>query len=62
LTTLAADPAVTEEACSAMVNLAGKNISGVAPEQRQKALQTVVEKSASDKTRKKAEEMLKAIK
>jgi HEAT repeat protein len=61
LTTLAADPAVAEEACSALVNLAGKNIQGVSKDQRQKALQTVVEKSNNGATKKRAEEALKGI-
>ena len=34
---------------------------GVSKEQRQKALQTVVEKSKNDATKKKAEESLKGI-
>ncbi|MEN6574984.1 MAG: HEAT repeat domain-containing protein [Phycisphaerales bacterium] len=61
LTTLSADPAVTEEACSAMLNLVGRNIEGVGKEQRQKVLQTVVEKTKNAGTKKKAEEMLKSL-
>ncbi len=61
LTALAADPAVAEEACSAIVNLAGKNLQGVSGDQRQKALQAVVEKSKNDATKKKAQEVLKKI-
>jgi len=61
LTTLSADPTVTEEACSAMLNLVGRNIDGVGKEQRQKTLQTVIEKSKDDGTRKKAEDMLKSL-
>lgn len=61
LTALAADPAVAEEACSAMLNLAGKNMQGVSRDQRQKALQTVVEKSKNDGTKRKAQEALKRI-
>jgi len=61
LTTLSTDPAVTEEACSAMLNLVGRNIDGVGKEQRQKTLQTVIEKSKDDGTRKKAEDMLKSL-
>ena len=62
LLSLAADPAVAEEACSAIVNLAGRNIPGLSKEQRQNALQTAVEKSKNDATRKKAEDVLKRIK
>jgi len=59
LTTLAADPAVAEEAYSAMVNLVGRNMQGVSKEQCQKALQMVVEKSKNETTKKRAEEVLK---
>lgn len=61
LTTLSADPAVTEEACSAMLNLVGRNIQGVGKEQRQKVLQTVAEKTKNAGTKKKAEDMLKSL-
>lgn len=61
LTTFAADPAVCEEACSAMVNLAGRDMQGVSKEQRRKALQTVIEKSKDAGTRRKAEESLKGL-
>jgi hypothetical protein len=59
LTTLAADPAVAEEAYSAMVNLVGRNMQGVSKEQCQKTIQTVVEKSKNETTKKRAEEVLK---
>jgi len=62
LATFAADPAIAEDACSAIVNLAGKRDLKAAKEQRQKALQTVVDKSKNGTTKKKAEDMLKAIK
>jgi HEAT repeat protein len=61
LATLASDPAIAEDACSAIVNLAGRNMQGAAREQRQKALQTVVEKSKNDATKKRAEDLLKGI-
>jgi HEAT repeat protein len=63
LTTLAADPAVAEDACSAIVNLADsdRSIPGVSREQRQKVLGTVMEKSKNDATKKKAEDRLKKI-
>lgn len=61
LTTFAADQAVSEEACSAIVNLAGRNAQGVSKEQRRKALQSVIEKSPNAGTRKKAEELLKGL-
>jgi HEAT repeat protein len=63
LTTLASDPGVAEDACSALVNLAAgdRNLPGASREQRQKALQTVVEKSKNDATRKRAEDRLKRM-
>ncbi len=63
LTTLAADSAVAEDAYSAIVNLADsdRNIPGLSREQRQKVLQTVVEKSKNDATKKKAEDRLKKM-
>ena len=57
----AAEPAIAEDACSAVVKLAGGNLQGVSKEQRQKALQVVVENATSDATKKKARELLKAI-
>jgi HEAT repeat protein len=61
LTTFATDPAVAEDACSAVVKLAGGNLPGVSKEQRQKALQVAVDNSTSDATKKKAGELLKAV-
>jgi len=61
LTTLAADPAVAEEACSALLKLTSGNIPGLSTEQRRKALQTVVDRSRNNATRRKAENALKAV-
>jgi HEAT repeat protein len=61
LVAFAAEPAIADDACSAVVKLAGDKGSGIAKEQRQQALQTVVEKSTQDETRQKAKQMLKAI-
>jgi HEAT repeat protein len=61
LMTFAAEPAVAEEACSTVVNLTSRNMPGVSAEQRRKALQTVVEKSKNDGTKKRAEELLKGL-
>jgi HEAT repeat protein len=62
LATFAADPATAEEACLAIVNLAGsKNLKGVSKPQLQKALQAVVDKSKNARTKKKAEDLLKAV-
>jgi len=62
LVTLADDPAIAEEACLAIVNVAtAKGLQSASKEARQKALQTAIDKSKSDSTRKKAAEALKAI-
>ena len=61
LATFAADPAVAEDACSAIVKLADGNLPGVSKEQRQKALEVAAEKATSSATRKKAGELLKAV-
>jgi len=61
LTQFAGDPAVAEEACSAIVSVAGKNVQGVSVEQRRSALQTVLEKSKNAGTRRRAEELLRKI-
>jgi HEAT repeat protein len=53
------DPAVTEDACASIVRIAGKNAAGITKDQRQKALQIVVEKTSRDSTRKKAQTLLK---
>jgi len=62
LLTFAADPATAQEACSGVLSLAeNKDLKGLPKEERQQALQTVVEKAKSAATRKKAQELLKAI-
>jgi HEAT repeat protein len=61
LMTLADDPAVAEEACTALVSLASKDMPGASREQRQQALQTAVEKSTNGTTRRRASERLKRI-
>lgn len=62
LVTFAADRATAEEACSAIVNLAGKrDLKNVSRQQRRQALQTVVDKSKSGRTKKRAGQMLRAI-
>jgi len=59
LVTFAAEPAVAEDACSAAVKLAGGTLPGVSKEQRQNALEVVVENATSDATKKKARDLLK---
>jgi len=57
----AADPAVSEEACAAIVNLAARSdLKDLSNQQRQKALRTAAEHAKADTTKKKAEEMHKA--
>jgi len=61
LTTLAEDPAVVEEAYSAMVRIAAKDIRGVSKEQRLQVLQTVAEKSKNDGTKQRARKTLNGL-
>ncbi len=62
LVTLAGDPAIAEEACLAIVNVAtAKGLQGANKEARRNALQTAIDKSKNDATRKKAGDALKAI-
>jgi HEAT repeat protein len=61
LLSLAAEPAVTEDACSAIVNLAGRNLEGASKDQIRKALQVVLEKAKEETTRKKAERILQGL-
>ena len=61
LVAFAADPAVAEEACSAITALAGRgDLKGVSAEERRKALETVLEKAKSRETRRRAQDLLKA--
>jgi len=61
LTTFAEDPAVAEEAYSAMVRIAGQNIRGVSKDQRRQVLKTVTEKSRNNSTRQRARKALSGI-
>jgi HEAT repeat protein len=60
LVTFVEEPAVAEDACSAIVKLAAAPASGIPQDQRQKALQVVTEKSTTDATKKEAAKLLKA--
>ena len=63
LVAFAADAPVAEEACSAIIALAGRgDLKGISKDQRQKALQAVIETSKNGRTRQKAQETLKGIK
>jgi hypothetical protein len=61
LIAFAAEEAVADDACSAVVKLAELKTAPISKEQRQQALQTVVEKTTQDATRNKAKELLKAM-
>jgi HEAT repeat protein len=62
LVTFTTDAEVAEDACSAIVNLAGRNLEGTASGQPQKALQTVLQTSKNDATKKKADRILQGSK
>jgi HEAT repeat protein len=62
LVNLAEDSSVSEEASLAIIKLAaGSSLKDASKETRQKALQTVLEKSKNDATRSKAEQALKKL-
>jgi HEAT repeat protein len=61
LLTMAEEEAVREDACSALLKLGSRGVSGLPRDQRQKALQAVIEKSKAENTRKRAEERLKSL-
>jgi HEAT repeat protein len=54
-------PAVAEEAYSAIVNLTARNRQGLPRQQRQEALQTVLEKSKNDGTKRRARQALSRL-
>jgi HEAT repeat protein len=57
LLTFAAEPAIADDACSAIIVITGKKVEGVSKEQRQKALDLVLEKTSNDDTKKRAQEL-----
>jgi len=61
LTQFTQDPAVAEEAYSAIVNLATKDGSGLSRQQRREALQTALEKSKNNATRLRARRALRRM-
>jgi HEAT repeat protein len=60
LATFAADPAVAEDSCAALVKVASASSSGIPQAERQRALKTVLDYSKNDETKKRAEQLLKA--
>ncbi|MHC4700672.1 MAG: HEAT repeat domain-containing protein, partial [Planctomycetota bacterium] len=61
LTTLAEEPAVAEEAYSALVQIAGQDVPGVSGDRRRQVLQMVIEKSRNNGTRQRARRTLSRI-
>jgi len=61
LTTFANDSAVAEEAASALVGLASKDVAGATKAQRREALQVVLDKAQNEGTKQKAAAALKQI-
>jgi len=58
LATFATDPAVADDASTAILDIAAKGATGIAKEPRQKALQAVVANSTSDASKKSAADAL----
>ena len=61
LTTLAEEPAVAEEAYSAMVQVVGRDTRGISRDQRRQVLQTVIDKSSNNGTKRSARRTLSRI-
>ena len=63
LATMAADPEIAEEACSTIVNLLRnrKGVKNASKQQRRAVLETAVAKAKSARTKKTAQQLLKAI-
>jgi HEAT repeat protein len=61
LVKFAGEPALTEDACTAIVEMAGRNLPGITSEARRLALQTPIEKSANEQTKNKAKAALAKI-
>ena len=61
LVTLAAEPAIADDAWSAVVRIAADKASVIPKETRRQALQSAAAKASQDETRQKAEQALKAV-
>ena len=59
LADFAAEPGVSEEACSALVNAAARKMPGVAKQEREQALRVVLERSTNANIKNRAETALK---
>ena len=62
LAVLTAEPEISEEACLGVLSVAGKStVPGASKELLRKSLQTVIEKTKTERTKRRAEEALKRI-
>ncbi len=61
LAAFAAEPAVADDACSALVQSAAQNKPSLSKDQRQKALQLALQQSTREETKQKAEKALKSL-
>jgi HEAT repeat protein len=61
LTTLAADPALSEDACAAILRIATRSDPDVATAARRSALQTVIEKSRTPRAKDRARNAIKEL-
>lgn len=60
LMNFAGDPGISDEACSAILDLAGKDLPGVSKEERRNALETILNHSSKQSIKRKAREKLNA--
>jgi HEAT repeat protein len=61
LLSLTDDPTIAEDAYAAIVTLGAKNVAGMTVEQRRQTLQSILDKSSTDATKKKAQDALNRI-
>jgi hypothetical protein len=61
VTTLAEDPAVVEEAYSAMVQIAGQTVPGLSKEQRRAVLDRVLKESKNEGTKQRARRAIRKL-
>jgi HEAT repeat protein len=61
LTTLAADPALAEDACAAILRIAARSVGDIPTPARRSALQTVAERSKAPRTKERAQGALKEL-
>ena len=61
LVKFSADPALSEDAFSAMMDFAGRKLPGVSAEARRAALQAAMDKSTNDETKKASPDALECV-